>query len=365
MKRRILLIVLVLCLVAGGALYWATKGEPRYEKYSTTFFSFDTVISVIGYAPDLNTFENATKKAEERFMELHRLYDKYNAYEGVVNLNTVNKMAAAAPVQVDADLYELIKYSHDMAPATNGKVNIALGPVLMLWHDARETATANPLAAYLPAMQDLQAANQHTDISKLVLDDNKKTVFFEDPAMQLDVGAVAKGYAAEVVAQEMLKGPMPSFIINAGGNVRTGHPPRDGRANWGVAVQDPDGYVSGDGASDVMDILFLHDTSVVTSGDYQSYFEFQGKRYHLIISPETLMPTDFFRSVSIVTESSAYADLLSTCVFQMPYEEGRAFVESLEGVEALWILNDRSIQMTDGLTAHASSQGAQNPAPGQ
>ncbi|NLD52780.1 MAG: FAD:protein FMN transferase [Clostridiales bacterium] len=365
MKRRIVLIVLAVCLAAGGALYWATRAEPRYEKYSTTFFSFDTVISIIGYAPDLNTFENVTKKAEERFMELHCLYDKYNAYEGVVNLYTVNTMAASRPVKVPDDLYDLIKYSHDMVPVTKDTVNIALGPVLLLWHDAREAAIANPAAAYLPGIQELQAADQHTDLGKLVLNDAQKTVFFEDPAMQLDVGAVAKGYAAEVVAQEMLKGPMPSFIINAGGNVRTGHPPRDGRPNWGVAVQDPDGYVSGDGVSDVLDILFLHDTSVVTSGDYQRYFEYQGKRYHHIISPVTLMPTDFFRSVSIVTESSAYADLLSTCLFLMPYEEGRVFVESLEGVEALWILNDRSIRMTDGLKDKASSQGASNPNPNQ
>ena len=182
------------------------------------------------------------------------------------------------------------------------------------------------------------------------------TVYFADPQLRLDVGAVAKGYATELVSQMLLAGPMPSFIISAGGNVRTGIIPQDGRKAWGVGIQDPDGNVFG--LADYVEVLYIHDVSVVTSGDYQRYYEVDGQRYHHLIDPETLMPDTDFRSVSIITQDSGYADMLSTAAVLMPYEESRAFIDSLDGVEAIWLFPDGSMQMTDGAMTVAMSCGA-------
>ena len=124
-----------------------------------------------------------------------------------------------------------------------------------------------------------------------------------------------------------------------------------------------DGRVVAQSQGDIIETLFVHDLSVVTSGDYQRYVEIDGVRYHHIISPETLMPTHYMRSVSILTEHSGYADLLSTAVFLMPFDEGLAFVESLPGVEAVWVLNDCSVRMTKGAEAVARSFGASNHNP--
>ncbi|MBR5226138.1 MAG: FAD:protein FMN transferase, partial [Clostridia bacterium] len=179
---------------------------------------------------------------------------------------------------------------------------------------------------------------------------------FADPDMQLDVGAVAKGYAVEVVSQLLLSGDMSSFILSGGGNVRTGNPPKDGRSAWGIGIQDPDGAVFGTG--DIVETFFLSGMSVVTSGDYQRYYTVDGKNYHHLIDPDTLMPGAHFRAVSILTEDSGLADLLSTAAFLMPYEESRAFIESMDGVEALWILPDGSITMTDGAFVRSRTGGA-------
>ena len=137
-----------------------------------------------------------------------------------------------------------------------------------------------------------------------------------------------------------------------------GNPPADGRAKWGVGIQDPDGAVLG--LSDIVETLFLTNASVVTSGDYQRYYVVDGQRYHHLIDPDTLMPDTDFRSVSIITEDSGYADLLSTAAFLMPYDESRAFIESLDGVEALWVFPDGRIEMTDGAKLVAKSCGATN-----
>ena len=351
-------LILILCLSLTGC----ASSNQAYEKYTKTFFgTFDTVITIQGFSQSKEAFDKAADQAESLFQTYHRLYDNFHPYEGLNNVYTLNQEASKAPVVVDKALFELIKFCKDHYEQTLGKNNIALGSVLSLWHDARSDSISEPEKAYLPDPERLKRAAIHTDINDIVLNEADMSVFFADPELSIDLGAVAKGYATELVAQEMLKSEVTSFYINAGGNVRLGSGPMDGRDNWGVAIQDPDKSVFGDVNSDLMDVLFLHNASVVTSGDYQRYFVYEGKRYHHLISPDTLMPTDYMRSVTIITEDSGWADLLSTVVFLLPYEEGRALVESMDGVEAVWILNDRSVQMTEGIKEKARSLGATNP----
>ncbi len=374
MKRfcALLLTLLLLPLTAGcgspAALPQPTaspaaeqEAAPALSRYSVVFMdTFDTVISLIGYAESEETFNAQAAVAHQLFVDLHKRFDCYNSYEdeGIVSVYTVNEKAPLEPVEVDPILYALLKFSKNHYEMVQGQTNIALGSVLSIWHEYREAGLADPEAAALPPFELLSAASEHADIADLILDDEKLTVTFADPSLRLDVGAVAKGYAAEIVAKALLGGPMPSFIISAGGNVRMGEPPADGRANWGVGIQDPDGAVYG--TNDIVETLYLHGCSVVTSGDYQRFYTVDGTNCCHLIDPDTLMPGTYFRSVSIVTEDSGYADLLSTAAYLMPYEESRAFVDSLPDVEALWLFADGSIKMTDGLCSAAKSQGAVN-----
>lgn len=357
-KGTILTLVLICCfaLLAGGAAPAAAENPGRY---STVFLdSFDTVISLIGFAPSEEAFDAQAAAVHDLYLYLHKLFDNYNSYEdeGIVNVYTLNERAADGPVKVDPILFGLLTFSKNQYETARGQTNIAMGSVLRIWHDYREAGLDDPEHAQLPPMDALQAAAEHIDIGDLVLDADAMTVYFADPELKLDVGAVAKGYATEIVAQMLLSGDMPSFVISAGGNVRTGEPPLDGRNAWGVGIQDPDGAVFG--TSDIVEALFLANRSVVTSGDYQRFYEVDGKRYHHLIDPDTLMPGDAYRSVSIITVDSGYADLLSTAAFLMPYAESRAFIDSLEGVEAIWIFSDGEMAYTDGAKAYARSFGA-------
>lgn len=356
MKKAAVFLLLALLLAA-----LALPGSADMNRYSTVYLdTFDTVISLIGYAEDEETFNAWAQTAHDSYLYMHKLFDTYNSYEdeGIVSVYTLNQRAAKEPVAVDPILFSLLTYCKNEYEAGRGQVNVAMGSVLSVWHEYREAGLDDPENAKLPPMDVLEAASAHADIDNLILDPEAMTVFFADPEMKLDVGAVAKGYATELVAKLLLSGDLSSFIISAGGNVRIGNPPADGRAKWGVGIQDPDGAVLG--LNDIVETLYLTGCSVVTSGDYQRFYVVDGQRYHHLIDPDTLMPDTDFRSVSIITEDSGYADFLSTAAFLMPYEEGREFIDSLDGVEAIWLFPDGSKKMTFGAMNVAKSCGATN-----
>jgi thiamine biosynthesis lipoprotein len=140
-----------------------------------------------------------------------------------------------------------------------------------------------------------------------------------------------------------------SFIISAGGNVRTVGTPLDGvRNKWGIGVQDPDQNPDIPDTPS-LDTIFITESSVVSSGDYERYYVVNGQRLHHLIDPTTLMPASYYRAVTIVTKNSGVADAMSTAVFLLPYEKSRALVESIEGVDALWVMPDGTINATENL----------------
>lgn len=343
--RKCLVLLLCLCLILTTGC--SAEQAKEYGKYSAVFYeAFDTETTVIGYTADQETFDRVFRTVRDRFFRLHEVFDAYNTYAEVHNLCYVNAHAAAAPTPAEPELLELLLWMKQLQPRLNGCVNIAMGAVLALWHDAREAGVS------LPSQEELLARSAHVNFDDVIIDEEDGTVFFADPELCLDLGAVAKGYAVERIAEELLeKREMPSFIISAGGNVRCGEPPLDGRDFWGVGIQDPDSSFN-------KEVLYLAGASVVTSGDYQRYYMVDGVRYHHLIDPVTLYPGTHMRSLTIVTEDSGYADALSTAVFLLPFEEGYAFVESLEGVEAMWILNDATVRTTEGLKSMMLSAGA-------
>ena len=334
--------------------------EKVYEKYSDTFFdTFDTVTKVVGYTQTKEEFQKYATFIENRMIQLHKLFNKYHTYPGINNIKTINDNAGVKPVKVRKEVIDLIQFCKKWYPKSNGKTNIAFGPVLEIWSDYREEGNANPENAKIPPIEDLKKANQHTDLDKVIVNEENSTVFLEDPKMNLDVGAVAKGFALELVADEVSKKGFTSGIISAGGNIRTIGKPLDGvRDRWGVGIQNPDKTLFEEDGSNILETIFANNISVVTSGDYQRYYMVDGKVMHHLIDPNTLMPGDYYRAVTIVTEDSGLGDFLSTTVFLLPFEEGKALVESLDGVDALWVMKDGTVRFSDGMKKIMKSQGA-------
>jgi thiamine biosynthesis lipoprotein len=344
MKYKKLLLIIISLLISISAC--SNESNSGYTKYSYEFLgTFDTVIQIMGYAKNADEFEVMAEICKDRFIELNKLYDIYHDYDGINNIKSINDNAGIKPVEVQQEIIDLLVFSKEWHGKTNGKCNIAMGSVLSIWHDYRDKGINSPEKAEIPPLEMLKEAMKFTDINKVIINDDNNTVYLEDKNMRLDVGAVAKGYATEIVANELINKGYTSFIISSGGNVRTvGEPMDRSRKKWGIGIQDPDGNPN-DPNEPSLDILYINDQSLVTSGDYQRQYEVDGKMYHHLIDPDTLMPAEYFRSVSIVANDSGIADFMSTTIFLTPYEEGRRLLENL-GIDAIWVMKDGTVQAT-------------------
>ena len=345
------LISLLLCVGICLALSSCGKSVEKYSDYS--FDYFDTVTTITGYAQSQEEFETVCESIFESLSEYHKLFDIYRRYADMENLCTINALENGAhrTVSVDERIMDMLLFSVEMHEKTGGKVNIAMGSVLSLWHDYREMGMSDPREAELPPMDRLQEAALHIDIEGLILDKENGTVTITDPKMTLDVGAIAKGYAVEMIARDLEEQGISGYVLNVGGNVRTIGEKTEGQ-KWKVGLENPDD----DGNSPYLTYLYLAGESVVSSGSYQRYYIVDGKEYHHIIDSETLMPAEGFRSVSVVCTDSGLGDALSTALFCMSFEDGVALVESLEGVEALWLFEDGEIKVSSGFDSYTKKQ---------
>ncbi len=327
----------LLCIIMSAALViccTACGGTTKKEKFSASFLDlFDTASTVIAYDKSQEDFDKNYKKFYEELQRYDHLFDIYHSYEGINNLYTVNKNAAKSPVKVSSSIIELLQYGKTIYQLSDGKTNICYGTVLKLWHNERELSKENSGAAKLPDMNELKKASKHTNIEDLVIDREERTVYFKDPEMQLDVGAIAKGFAVEKISEWSRQNVWKSAAISIGGNVSTyGFKNEDGKTLWTIGIENPD-----TSANDYLLKVNITDLSVVTSGDYQRYYTVDGKKYCHIINPETLMPSEYMASVSVICDDSSLGDALSTTLFNMSIEDGQKLVEKLNGVEAVWV----------------------------
>ncbi len=332
MKRSLLILTVI--LVAAG--YCSCGGEET--KNTRVFYEyFDTVTEITAFGETKEDFDRVTDEIENILKEYHRLADIYNEYSGTNNLCTVNKNAGKEPVKVNEKLLDLVEYGIQAYSVTNGQTNIAFGAVTKLWHQAREKGTELPNSVLLGE------AAKHCNIEDIVIDREKGTLFLKDEKMSLDLGAVAKGYACEMAAKFLEDVGKTGYALNLGGNLRVTGKKTDGEF-WTAGIQTPD--LLSDKA--YINVVYLKQPALVTSGSYMRYFTVEGKTYHHIIDPNTLYPMDDFTSVSVLCGNSALGDVLSTALFNMSLEEGKELINSMENTYALWVDKDGKVHYSEG-----------------
>ncbi|WBW50435.1 FAD:protein FMN transferase [Peptoniphilus equinus] len=325
-KLKCLLIMTVISVMLVGC----GTGKKELQRFDIQFFeAFDTITNFQVFGYDEAEANAQIEQLRNEYFRLHEIFDRYHSYGDLKNLYYLNHHPGEA-VPVAPELYDLIDTTLQRNREISAKVNIAMGPAIDLWTAYRDVHLAGGEAAAvakfgkpLPSRDELEALRPLMDQTHIVLDPEAKTVTIE-PGMILDLGAVAKGYAAELVGEMARELGVKSMLISAGGNVKLvgEHPTKPA---YKVAIQNP---LDGNDQSNYLRVIEANDVAIVTSGDYQRFFDYNGRRYHHILDPETLEPKTLYKSFSIVTKDSGEADFLSTALFLSTMDEARAIAEA-------------------------------------
>jgi thiamine biosynthesis lipoprotein len=269
-------------------------------------------------------------------------FDRIREIENHMSLHTdsseialVNANAGKEAVQVSPDTFAVIEKALEIARLSEGAFDPTIAPLVQAWDIGGDNARRPPdeeIAALLPLV----------DYTKVILEPEKREVYLPVEGMALDLGGIAKGYAADEVKQILLDHGVNKAIVNLGGNVLTLGRKVDG-SFWRIGIQDPD-----DGRGAYVMIVELNDTSLVTSGPYERFLELEGELYHHILDTTTGFPVESdFTSVSIITQSSFLADALSTSVYALGYEKGMDLINSLDGVQAVFLTEDKEVVLSE------------------
>ncbi len=317
-KLHIVLSISLFCLLLHGC-------APVPKRFSASWFDvFDTVTEFTAYCSNEKEFDGFSETVHEELKRLHEIFDIYNEYDGF-NACSLNREKSG---ECPPELCELIGAGIEWHRLTGGQLNIALGSVLSVWHDCRERGI-------LPDPEELSRAAEHCDISDVSVEGGAVTI--SDPGLSLDFGALAKGYAAQKAAEKLLEAGADNFMLSVGGNVvARGKKPS---GSWTVGIENPDGGI--------LTSFGIGDCAVVTSGDYQRFYEVDGVKYHHIIDPKTLYPANLWRSVTVLCDDSAEADALSTALFCLPLDDGKKLL-SEANAEALWVGQNGEITRSEG-----------------
>lgn len=311
----------------------------RSQRYTVTFWgAFDTLITITANAESRQQFDALTDAAIDRFTELSRDYDRFLEPGTIVNLATLNRSAGQGEVYVSKALFDLLSFARDGAAKTDFLVMPTFGAVTELWRKQIVYAQNGPGTP--PDLKALQQAEKNTGLELLQLDKKSQSAALLTNQVLLDVGAVAKGYATEIVGRELAANGLTRLAISSGGNIRVFSPPV-GRTCWRIGVQNPDAALLGD--DNTLGTLSINDMAVATSGDYQRFFWYENQRYHHLIDPQTLYPAQYYRSVTVVCGDAGEADLFSTALFLADWSHSFTIAER-ERLAALWVMPDGSIR---------------------
>jgi len=293
----------------------------------------------MGTVVTIKIYDNDQEGAlDAAFDKIHQLADRITTEQSSSEISAINAHAGLEPVQVSDEIYRLLETGLEYSRLAEGSFDISIGPISSLWRIGFDDARK-------PGQDEIEAVLDLVRYEDVVLDQEKQQVYLKKKGMKLDLGGIAKGYIADEVVKVLDQFDVTTAIIDLGGNIYVkGHHPTGG--SWTVGIQNP---VASRG--EIIGTVQAVDQSIVTTGIYERYLEIDGSRYHHILSPQDGYPfMNEIAGVSVLSEHSTDGDALSTLVFSKGLQDGMALVESLEGIEAVFITRDKRIYLSSGLT---------------
>ncbi|HPU01434.1 MAG: FAD:protein FMN transferase [Firmicutes bacterium] len=326
-------LLLLMAAAAVAVALAAARGGSAEKLFSYQRLLMDTDVSVQFYS---GSSQEAEAAKEELFQEMRRLEQLLSYTESSSEVGKINRAAGKEPVQVGPEAMEAIAKAIYFAGLSEGAFDPSVAPLLDLWGFRGETYR-------VPSSGEIEAAAALVDYRLVEIDRTAGTIFLPQPGMALDLGGIAKGYIIDRGLELLARRGMGHALINAGGDIGVLGPKPDG-SPWRIGVKHPrrEGEL-------IAVIPCSQKGAVVTSGDYERFFEKDGERYHHILDPQSGYPARTLISVTVVAPTAVEADALSTAIFVLGPQRGLELVESLPGIEAILVTPQLDLFISSGL----------------
>jgi thiamine biosynthesis lipoprotein len=304
------------------------KGAPQVHKSSRLLMGTFVEVSVVG------NDQEAKKAASEIFDELKRI-EMLTSFHRDSELAKINANAGKGPVKTDPELLKIINEALRVARETHGAFDPTVGPLAKLWGFSGEQESR------LPSDSEIQETLHLVGWDKVKIDHEAGTVELPQAGMALDLGGIGKGYALNRTAELLAKAGIRSALVNIGGDILALGEKSPGKP-WAIGVEDPRNSRA------IVAVVSLKDRIIITSGDYERFFEKDGKRYHHILNPRTGYPADKLRSATVVGPVGSTLQPCGTAAFVLGVDQGRKYIESLKDAYGLLIDSEGNNHFTAG-----------------
>ena len=320
-------------LIFQALFFIKAEAQTNLAEYSRTTLKMGSRFEIIAVTSDSILARAAIEAA---YQEIDRIENLISSWIEDSETSLINRNAGKAPVKVSKELFDLIFRSLKVSKLTGGAYDISFAGLQSIWTFDGQNITDWPDSNYV------NATVEKVNFRDILLDQPQLTVFLRKPDMRIGFGSIGKGYAANSAMRLMKKLGVESGMVNAGGDLIT----------WGVNDQGDVwtmGIANPENKQHILAWLQLQDMALVTSGDYERYFQYQGQRYGHIVDPRTGYPSVGIKSVSILCPDAELADALATSVYVMGEIEGMNLINQLKGIEGLIVTSDDRIVKSDNL----------------
>lgn len=287
----------------------------------------------------ISLFENASDKLYDR------IFEKVNQIENLMStsipnseISKINQNAGNHPVKISSDTFTVLSCAKEIAILTEGAFEPTIGNLVELWNiNAIVNDETGTILPQIPSQKKIENALSKTDFTKLILDEKNQTAFLTQSGMKIDVGGIAKGYATDCVVKILQEEKINRALIDLGGNIYAyGYKNQKEKTPWKIGIKNP---LNPTGSP--IEIIQCENSSIVTSGVYERYFEYEGKIYHHLLSAKTGFPeNNGILSVSIICNNSMLCDTLSTACFILGKEKGIELIKKINCEKLISIPHD-------------------------
>jgi len=286
----------------------------------------------------ITIFDSSKEKTLDEAVQMIKAIDnKMSKNKSESEVSKINTQSGESYVSVSEETYNIIKRSKEFYEISEGYFDITIGSLVELWD-------IGPTTGKIPTEQEINNSIGLINYKDILFNESNHAIKLAKKDMVIDLGGIAKGYAADTVVEHFKAAGIKRAIINLGGNVSV-MGQKDEEKLWAVGIQNP---LEPTGSS--LGILQASDISVVTSGTYQRYFEEEGIRYHHILNPKDGYPIrNNLQSVTIITKNSLAADALSTSLFALGLDKGLKLANNETSMEAIFVTKENKIYLTEGI----------------